>query len=192
MALSSWREHYWHSVPVMRARIEEIVRLAHAKDKHVLEIGCNEGFVSQALIEDGADVLSADIDPAMIAKAKELFGIQAIIADVRKLPFPDQHFDVVVSGETLEHVQNPFEAMTELFRVARERVVVSLPIGEYWMGERTHIWELHGSVIDHDSGTVKDMPKDIIVMSWDRRRDGSWNDIPPFNTQEHARQHGIR
>lgn len=191
MSLSSWTQHYWHSVPVMRARIEEIVRLADAKGKYVLEIGCNEGFVSQALVESGARVLSADFDPTMVEKARELFGLNTVQADVNHLQYPDQHFDVVVSGETLEHVQNPARSLTELFRVAREKVVLTLPVGEYWLGELTHIWELQGSVIGHDDAVVRPMAKDVIVMSWTRRRDGSWKDIPPFSSNELKRRYGI-
>jgi ubiquinone/menaquinone biosynthesis C-methylase UbiE len=181
--LKSWKDHYWAGVPVMRARIEETVREVNGRGKKVLEIGCNEGFLSKALLEDGCLVTSADNDPACLAKAKETFGIEGILADINSLPFEDNSFDIAVSGETLEHTQFPFKALHELFRVAREKVVVSLPIGEYWLGADQHQWELNGTFIEHDNGNQWRMSKHILVLSWTRRRTEKFEDIPPFSTK---------
>lgn len=192
MPMQTWREHCWSGVPVMRSRIEEIVRLVDGRGKTVLEIGCNEGFLSKALMEDGCLVTSADINENQIRKAKENFDIDALKADITKLPFEDGSFDIAVSGETLEHVQRPFVALDELFRVAREKVVISIPVGEYWLGELEHVWELNGSFVDHDSGNFIRMDKNLLVLSWTRRRDGSWKDIPPFDTGALKQKYGIR
>ncbi len=35
------------------------------------------------------------------------------------LPFPDERFDLVVSGQMLEHCQNPFKAVAEMKRVLK-------------------------------------------------------------------------
>lgn len=35
------------------------------------------------------------------------------------LPFPDNSIDLVVSGQTLEHVKNPFRSVAEMFRVLK-------------------------------------------------------------------------
>lgn len=188
---TSWKEHYWYTVVCMRHRIQELVRLANARGKIVLDIGCNEGFVSKALLEDGAIVTSADYSDEALVKAEKEFGIKGVKADIQSLPFEDQSFDVVVSGETLEHVLNPFIGLSELFRVAKEKVIVTIPIGEYWLGELTHQWELNGSFIDHDTGDVIPMEKKLLVLCWTRRRDKDFIDIPPFNTVEHKKKYHI-
>lgn len=189
--INSWRDHYWAKVPVMRTRIEETVRLVNGRGKRILEIGCNEGFLSKALQEDGGIVTAADISEEQIRKAKDIFGIEAVKADICRLPFEDQSFDIAVSGETIEHVKYPFKALNELFRVAREKIVISIPVGEYWMGEVTHQWEIHGRSINHDAVHVAGLEKDILLLCFVRRRDESFNDIAPFNTAELKKKYGI-
>lgn len=180
----SWKEHYWYTVPVMRRRIEEIVRCVNGEGKSVLEVGCNEGFVSKSLLEDGCNVTSSDISDEMIQKAKDIFGLDVVKADACKLPFEDKSFDIVVAGEVLEHTTNPFLGLSEFFRVAKEKVIITLPVGEYWLGERTHFWELGGMFIEHDSAEYYEAKKDILILSWTRRRDDDLNDIPPFSMKE--------
>lgn len=45
--------------------------------------------------------------------------VQCVKPDPFTLPFPDQHFDLVVSGQMLEHCQNPFKAVAEMRRVLK-------------------------------------------------------------------------
>ena len=49
----------------------------------------------------------------------------AITLDLRRLPFRDAAFDVVVASEVLEHLVRPIEALAELVRVARRAVVLT-------------------------------------------------------------------
>lgn len=165
----SWKEHFWYTIPCAKARIESIVKRANGKDKGVLEVGCNEGFLSKALIEDGCNVVSVDSDKIQIDKAKEVFGIEAIQADINKLPFIDNSFDIAIGGEILEHLDNPMKGLQELFRVAREKVIISLPIGSYWLGDKSHKWGIYASIVDHDSGTLSDIEKQLIIIEFKKR-----------------------
>jgi SAM-dependent methyltransferase len=54
-----------------------------------------------------------------------------VLGDVRRLPFPDDSFDVVVALDLLEHLapaDRPI-ALSELGRVARRRVIAAAPAG---------------------------------------------------------------
>jgi SAM-dependent methyltransferase len=44
------------------------------------------------------------------------------------LPFPDRSVDIVISQETLEHVIDPFKAITEIFRVLKEDGIIYLQL----------------------------------------------------------------
>jgi ubiquinone/menaquinone biosynthesis C-methylase UbiE len=49
---------------------------------------------------------------------------------VGKLPqidYPDKSFDIVVATETLEHLDDPEFLLREMKRVARKKVIVSVP-----------------------------------------------------------------
>lgn len=168
-----WEDHYWHGITVMRVRVEELARRCHGK---VLEVGCNDGFVTQCMLEAGLDVQAIELSDQAIAKAKEQFGENFPVSkgDVHHLPFPDGSFDTVVGGELLEHLDNPGLGLAELFRVSRGHVVLSLPIGHYWLGEPTHCWELRGQTIEHDPGTQKPIIKEILILEWQKRR--TWQD----------------
>lgn len=191
MSMQSWKDHYWYTVPCMKARIEEIVKAANGRGKTVLEIGCNEGFVSKALMEDGCIVTPCDYSEEMVRKAKENFDLNVVQCDIQNLPFPDGHFDIAVGGETLEHIFNPMQGLKELFRVAREKVVITIPVGEYWLGERTHQWEIGGKFITHDTAELIEAPKHLLLLVWTRRRDNDFRDIPPFSTAEIINKHNI-
>lgn len=58
-------------------------------------------------------------------------GATAVTADVRELPFDDRSFDVVVALDLLEHVPQADrpQALRELRRVTRRRLVVGCPTG---------------------------------------------------------------
>lgn len=51
------------------------------------------------------------------------------ISDGHRLPFPDDSFDVVLAQESLEHFEDPFKAVCEIYRVLRPngRFYVQLP-----------------------------------------------------------------
>lgn len=51
-----------------------------------------------------------------------------MIADAHSLPFKDESFSHVICTEVLEHLDSPFKALKEIFRVLTENGVVFLTI----------------------------------------------------------------
>lgn len=171
--MKTWKEHFWYTVPCMRTRIEEIVKRVNGAGKTIVEVGCNEGFLSKALMEDGGLVTSVDIDEERIAKAKDLFNIDVIKGDINCLPFAGEQFDVAVGGEVLEHIDNPARGFSELFRVAKEAVVISLPIGTYWLGEKEHLWWIDAAMVEHDSGALQTFDKTLLILKFNKRKESN-------------------
>ncbi len=68
-----------------------------------------------------ARVAGIDVSPAVVAGARRRYPeLDAVVADVRRLPFADGEFDVVVSVSTLDHFETADDlraAFTELRRV---------------------------------------------------------------------------
>ncbi len=88
--------------------------------ENVLEIGKGNGTVSDYLKKLDYKVTTADIDQALNPD---------IVADIRKLPFQDGSFDLVMACEVLEHL--PFlefeKILEELKRVSKKYILLSLP-----------------------------------------------------------------
>lgn len=102
----------------------------------LLDAGCGEGFVADFLSKRLPDlkVTGVDINSEAIEFAKEHFGDEAVFrtGSVYKLPFSDNSFDTVLCSEVLEHLDDPNRAVSELKRVARDYVVITVPHEPYF------------------------------------------------------------
>ena len=90
--------------------------------KKVLDLGCAAGYGSYYLAaKAGAkQVTGVDISKKAIAKAQTNHThpkIQYYVGNAQKLPFEDNSFEVVVSLEVIEHVQNYKKFLSEVARV---------------------------------------------------------------------------
>jgi SAM-dependent methyltransferase len=106
-------------------------QLGDVRGLRVLEIGCGAGAFAKYLAGQGAEVTAADFSPSAVELASQLAGplVRTLVADIQNLPFDDESFDLVVSLETLEHVPNPDQGLSELVRVTRigGRLIVTTP-----------------------------------------------------------------
>lgn len=86
--------------------------------KRVLDIACGEGYGSAAMRSAGASsVIGVDIAPDAVEHAKQKYAIDARVGDAARIPVADKSVDVVVSFETIEHVEDPSKFIDECDRV---------------------------------------------------------------------------
>ena len=72
------------------------------------------------LSERAGEVVVMDLSIRMVARARaRYFGLHAVCADVRRLPFKDGAFDVIVSTSTLDHFHSRDEIQTSLLELNR-------------------------------------------------------------------------
>lgn len=125
--------------------------------KNVLDFGASHGTGICALIELGASVVTG-VEPGSeyvshgIAILKDApYASQASllhVADTSRLPFPDEHFDVVLVNAVLEHIPQPREAyLREISRVLGPGgyIIVNETPNKYLPKEvhTTHLWLIH-------------------------------------------------
>src|SRR6266404_4644417 len=99
-------------------RVELFRRYVGGPGRHVLDLGCRDGALTQAYA-GGNEIVGVDADREALAEAQKL-GIETRWADLDDaLPFADGSFDVVVAGELLEHLRDPRRVASEVLRVLR-------------------------------------------------------------------------
>jgi GT2 family glycosyltransferase/SAM-dependent methyltransferase len=94
----------------------------------VLDVGCADGFFVDAIgAQYGCGTAGVDISRSAIRRLEHRRRGAGVVADGAQLPFRDASFDLVICTETLEHVPDVDEFVSELRRVAARWIVVTTP-----------------------------------------------------------------
>ena len=141
-------EHY-HRYALVRDAI---------KDKNVLDLACGEGYGSFLLSANAKSVLGVDISDETVAHARKKYKNPNLAykqGAAAKLDLDSDSFDVVVSFETIEHLAEQREMVSEIHRVLKpngvfivsspNRIVYSEESGEH---NDYHVKELDFSELD--------------------------------------------
>lgn len=95
--------------------------MAAKKGSRVLDVGCGIGIWLDRLGSSYGTVgTGVDISPQSLARAHSRSVRQSafVLADARALPVADGSFDLVISMDVLEHIEEPQRAVDEMIRVA--------------------------------------------------------------------------
>lgn len=154
MPSRAYHERLWEGVPEGRAPADVrpreaflLERLASERARagralRVLDLGCGEGRFAAALARAGADVVAFDVAAEPLRRAR----VRHPDLDLRlaepdaPLPLEDSSFDVVWAGETIEHVADTPQWLSEVRRVLRSGGLVLLstpdhgPLSRLWLG----------------------------------------------------------
>lgn len=86
--------------------------------KRVLDIACGEGYGTAALSRAGVvSIVGVDISEEVVRHARVKYGIPAVVGSATEIPVPSKSIDVIVSFETIEHLDNPRRFLNECYRV---------------------------------------------------------------------------
>jgi len=118
-----------------RAALDELWELAAPES--VLDVGCGEGVLTREWAErlGTGRVVGVDLDDPRLRAEWEAGArpnLEYRAAEAHALPFADGDFDLVAGIEVLEHVPDPDAALREMARVARRRLLVSVPREPIW------------------------------------------------------------
>lgn len=104
----------------------------------MLDAGCGEGFLLDFLTNEGLDIdfTGSDISlEAIIWSRNHLIpDFRANVADIHRLPYPDNAYPLVTCLEVLEHIPDSAVGLRELARVSSEYVLVSVPHEPWFRG----------------------------------------------------------
>ena len=111
--------------PIMMARARQKYRWIrryiphHTRPLRVLDLGCAEGYVGQVIQHKRkADVVLADITDM------NRTSLPHTLLQSDRLPWPSEHYDVVLVYFVLHHTQNAELVLREALRVCKKHVIV--------------------------------------------------------------------
>lgn len=98
----------------------------YIEDKKVLDFGCGSGYGTHMLSPYCRDITGVDISPDAIRFAAASYKNANLtyrqIEDIQTtpLPYPNSHFDVVISFQVLEHIEQDLKYLSEVKRVLKK------------------------------------------------------------------------
>ncbi|MEE9170187.1 MAG: glycosyltransferase [bacterium] len=118
------REHW--------ARYKSVVKMAQGK--RVLDVACGVGYGSHLLAGTAKCIVGGDITPEAINYGKSAYEYPNLhfgIMDIRHLPLSNDSFDLIVSFETLEHIEEGEQFLQEVTRILDHdgKLAISTPLG---------------------------------------------------------------
>lgn len=104
------------------ARIIEDVR-----GGSVCDVGCGTGVLLSRIMEARPELTRMTGVDFVVDDAAALPGIDYVAAKIEALPFEDGAFDTVICTHVIEHVLEYRQAIAELRRIAKKRVIIIVP-----------------------------------------------------------------
>ncbi|MFO7660226.1 MAG: class I SAM-dependent methyltransferase [Candidatus Cloacimonadaceae bacterium] len=112
----------------IKKKANRISELIPAEVKTILDVGCGNGIITNLLAEKW-DVTGLDSSREALEHVKA----EKVLSSATELPFDDNSFDLVMSSEMLEHLNDSYlaKAIAEIIRVDRKYILITVPNSEY-------------------------------------------------------------
>jgi len=101
----------------------------------VYDVGCGAGHITEFvhLQYPEVDIQATDIDEDKLSIARErVKDVDFKSGDIYNIDRLDDSFDLVISTEVLEHLENPLRALNELLRISKRYLIISVPNEPIW------------------------------------------------------------
>lgn len=126
------------SIAAMKSCKEFLKHNLHFEGRNVLDVGGRSLSISD---DRSYKPIFSDAETYEIADIVDGPGVTRIMPNLYCIPSPNEYFDLVVSGQTLEHVPNPFRLVAEMRRVCSKTgfIIIIVPssgprhdVKDYW------------------------------------------------------------
>lgn len=113
-------------------RVNNVLKFSEIKNEdRVIEIGCEAGYLLKRLLI-AREIVGLDIARNALLDAHKNVNadkVKFVCADASHVPFENNYFDKVICSQTLEHLNNPKEVISEMYRIVKQQgvVVISVP-----------------------------------------------------------------
>jgi SAM-dependent methyltransferase len=128
-----------------------------ASPESILDVGCGEGVLTEQWADKlgSGRIVGIDLDdPKLKAEwdKRRRANLEYKVEDATNLSYANDEFDMATAIEVLEHVPDPERTVSEMARVAKRFVLVSVPREPLWRGlnmARGAYWKDLGNTPGH-------------------------------------------
>ncbi len=112
-----------------QSSIDYIMSQIDDTDQSVIDVGCGRGYFVEKLMERFPEkkIYGADLLPPL-----DIPQLHYLQTNIEKIPLSSKSVDVVVCSHVLEHVQDFDKAVEELKRIARKKIIITVPKQRYY------------------------------------------------------------
>lgn len=103
--------------------------LEELRGKRILDVGCGMGRFAEVCADAGAEVHGIDLSAAIESAATNLKGRPGVFlyqADVMRLPFENNSFDLIYSIGVLHHTSSTRSAFSQLPKLLKDRGTIAI------------------------------------------------------------------
>lgn len=112
-------------------KLKEIVADEITKEDDVLECACGTGMLTKVVAPRSKSIIATDFSSKMLKRAKKkckkFNNVEFMNANIMKLDFDDNSFDIVVAANVIHLLDDPIKAINELDRVCKENGKIIIP-----------------------------------------------------------------
>lgn len=114
---------------------QKILEFISSNDDVILDVGCGNAWLAKELLPKHKTIISMDISTKNPKEAIKKFPSEnhfAIVADAFHLPIKESSLDVVIASEIMEHVPNPTDFVSSLYKVLKPdgKLIITTPYNE--------------------------------------------------------------
>jgi len=149
-----------------------IAGLGLPEGARILDAGCGSGRNMVELARYGS-VTGIELSETSVALARERGAGEVVAGSVLEMPFPDQSFDLVVSLDVIEHLDDDLSALRELRRTVAPggSLLVTVPAYQW-------LWSGHDEINHHHRRyTRRSLQRVAEQAGWQQARTTYFNSL---------------
>lgn len=148
---NNFLQKYWHS-----NKLKNVLKYIDSSPRKVLDMGCASGwFVSEIQKKyPNSDFYGIDIYDEAIRYANKLYPqIKFSVSDAHKTKYENDFFDLIISTEVIEHLEDPKIAIKEMKRILKKngQLIIEVDSGSVLFSIVWYLWRKINGKVWNDS-----------------------------------------
>ncbi len=139
----SERAHWWFLARMKILEAQIVMAFPKSRELNILNIGVATGASSEMLAKFGK-VTSIEYNQECIDFMKDKLSFEVLYGSILELQFQDNEFDLVCAFDVVEHVDDDYLAVKEMFRVCKPGGLVFVTVPAF-----SSLWGPHDVVNHH-------------------------------------------